>query len=186
MCDGWLLERFCCPGDINSVPELNVLRNAFLSGAASFRELSDEELDKWRRERHQVHVDSTSTTRCQDTSSAVDFTATVQPNTSVPASAVPIAPTATAQPSSLVLAPSTGGTSEPLSSSPRANIPFVLVTAAVTATAGAGQTHQAVFAVNGGGLVAKKPRKPHEDKGKKQGPYKRREKNANVDRSATK
>lgn len=109
----------------------------------------------------------------------------MQPNTSVPASAVPIAPTAAAQPSGLVPAPSTGGTSEPLSSSSRANISFVPVTAAVTATAGAGQTHQAVFAVNSGGLVAKKPRKPREDKGKKRGPYKRREKNANVDRSVT-
>lgn len=132
-----------------------------------------------------MHADGTPATMCQDTSSAVDSAAAVQPNTSVPASAIPIVPTATTQPGGLVPASSTDGISEPLSSSSRANIPSIPVTAAATATAGAGQTHQAVFAVNGGGLVAKKPRKPREDKGKKRGPYKRREKNANVDRSAT-
>ncbi|KIP01436.1 hypothetical protein PHLGIDRAFT_17194 [Phlebiopsis gigantea 11061_1 CR5-6] len=51
VCDGWPLERFCCPGDINSMPELNVLRNAFKTDAARFRKLSNAELIEWRKAR---------------------------------------------------------------------------------------------------------------------------------------
>ncbi|EKM49384.1 uncharacterized protein PHACADRAFT_201640 [Phanerochaete carnosa HHB-10118-sp] len=50
ICNNWPLEQFSCPGSINSMPELVVLRSAFESGATSFCKLSAEELEAWRKE----------------------------------------------------------------------------------------------------------------------------------------
>lgn len=47
--ENWPLEQFCCPGSINSMPELEVLKNAFESGAARFRKLGFAELEAWRK-----------------------------------------------------------------------------------------------------------------------------------------
>ncbi|KAH9850689.1 hypothetical protein C2E23DRAFT_734365, partial [Lenzites betulinus] len=46
--DNWPLKRFCAPGDICSRPELETLIQAFTTGSACFRSLSDEEWAVWK------------------------------------------------------------------------------------------------------------------------------------------
>ncbi|KAH9853145.1 hypothetical protein C2E23DRAFT_729112, partial [Lenzites betulinus] len=45
--ENWPLKRFCAPGEICSRPELDTLIQAFTTGAARFRSLSDEEWASW-------------------------------------------------------------------------------------------------------------------------------------------
>lgn len=47
--EGWPLKKLCAPGSINSQPELRILFNAFTSGAARFRLLSDADFDHWHK-----------------------------------------------------------------------------------------------------------------------------------------
>ena len=167
--EGWPLERFCCPGDINSVPELNVLRNAFVSGAAFFRRLSDDELEQWRTQQGQAHL--LAAAAAARTTPAEGPAAFSEPSVST-AAAVPTTP----------LDGTSDGTSYtrpplvPFEPSTQANTPALPLQAA--AITGALQTvtgneNQVVFSVNEGALVPRKPRKPRADKGKKRGPYKR-------------
>ena len=169
--EGWPLERFRCPGDINSVPELNVLRNAFVSGAAFFRRLSDDELEQWRRQQahsHQLVVAIVAeTTPTQGPPHVTHLTAAELSEPSVDAPG----PTAS-------LAASNDGTSRvgtspvPLASSTQPNTPASPPQVAfVTGTqqAASGNKNQVVFTVNEGTLIQ---HKPHANKGKKRGPYK--------------
>ena len=176
VCEGWPLERFCSPGDINSVPELTVLRNAFTSGAAFFRRLSDVELEEWR-ERQAAHAHQLAVGAATETTSTQDLTS----NAAQPGPAF----LETASPSTAVNdGPSHAGTSTPLVSSSQANAPppssssLAVVNTQHAAVVNAQHPavvnqNQVVFTVNGGALVPRKPRKQREDKGKKRGPYKR-------------
>lgn len=44
---GWPLGQFCCPSDVKSRVELEVLFNAWKSGTAHFYKLSQQEYDEW-------------------------------------------------------------------------------------------------------------------------------------------
>ena len=166
--EGWPLERFCSPGSINSVPELTVLRNAFTSGAASFRRLSDDELEEWRRAqaaraRQLTIAAATTTTPTSDLALNAAQSGHASPGTA----SHPIVA------NDGVLC---AGSPAPLASSSQANAPAPSsssLAVANTQHAVVGDQNQVVFSVNSGALVPRKPRKQREDKGKKRGPYKR-------------
>jgi hypothetical protein len=45
--DHWPLPTFCSPSDLKTVNEVQILYNAFDTGATNFRKLSSEELEKF-------------------------------------------------------------------------------------------------------------------------------------------
>lgn len=45
--DHWPLQKLCSPNDVGSLPELQVLYNAWNMGATSFRKLTQEEFQQW-------------------------------------------------------------------------------------------------------------------------------------------
>jgi len=56
--ENWPLPKFCNPSSIGSRTEINVVYQAFRSGAARFRKLSNEEWKQWEEERFQAKFDS--------------------------------------------------------------------------------------------------------------------------------
>ncbi|KAJ8453429.1 hypothetical protein ONZ51_g13602 [Trametes cubensis] len=50
--EGWPLKgKFCSPGDLSSRPQLEILLNAWKTGVARFRCLTDDEWEEWRLQR---------------------------------------------------------------------------------------------------------------------------------------
>lgn len=49
--DHWPLKKFCSPADLTSKNEVEVLMQAWMTGSAKFRRLSDEEWAQWHRDR---------------------------------------------------------------------------------------------------------------------------------------
>jgi hypothetical protein len=47
----WPLSKFCSPGDVGSLNELEILYNAFQSGATYFQHLTDDEFREWMASR---------------------------------------------------------------------------------------------------------------------------------------
>jgi hypothetical protein len=47
----WPLSKFCSPGDVGSLNELEILYNAFESGATYFQHLTDNEFREWTASR---------------------------------------------------------------------------------------------------------------------------------------
>jgi hypothetical protein len=45
---GWPLPKFCCPSHITGCSDLEILYNAWKSGAAHFVKLNDKEYEEWR------------------------------------------------------------------------------------------------------------------------------------------
>ncbi|KAH9885849.1 hypothetical protein C8Q73DRAFT_659173, partial [Cubamyces lactineus] len=87
--EGWPLKgKFCPPGELSSRPHLEILINAWKSGAARFRCLTDDEWDEWRVQRGQQQMQHISNADAE------------QPNsTSMPQSpSDPLAPSSTTSP----------------------------------------------------------------------------------------
>lgn len=162
MCDDWPLERFCCPGDINSMPELNVLRNAFETGAAKFRVLSDVELASWRQWQRE---------KARAAAPAPDAPAVPAP--AVPAPAPPLdAENVPPTPGALaVVSPTHTDPSAALGA--LAHAPAVALPPGNVIPAPAAPVQQAVFNLNGGVLTQTRTRKKRSDAGKKRGPTRR-------------
>lgn len=59
VCDNWPLPRFCNPGDLTSRNEVQVLYNAWQSGATHFRKLDLESFSRWEAARFQVALSQT-------------------------------------------------------------------------------------------------------------------------------
>lgn len=55
----WPLPTFCSPSDIKTRNEVSVLFNAWSSGTARFRRLSNEEWEAWEAESFQSALNST-------------------------------------------------------------------------------------------------------------------------------
>jgi hypothetical protein len=45
--EGWPLPKFCCPSDVGSFTEVQLLYESWKSGATRFRKLSDSEFKAW-------------------------------------------------------------------------------------------------------------------------------------------
>ena len=58
--EGWPLERFCSPSDIQSRTEISVLMKSLESGATRFRKLSTTEFEDWSEKRFNAKADSTT------------------------------------------------------------------------------------------------------------------------------
>ncbi len=59
VCENWPLDQFRCPGDIRSRTELEVLKQAWISGTTKFRRLSPEELEAWQAARFETNMQIT-------------------------------------------------------------------------------------------------------------------------------
>ena len=165
ICVGWPLERFCCPGDINSMPELQVLQNAFQSGAAHFRCLSDDELDQWRKERRLKLVEANQTATADH---AVSDPSAPPPVPEIRSSTMTEAPGPTPSDSLATDATATNAVTNVHANNASLSVLAGPSTAANIPTSNP-QPLQSVFTVDGPGLVQKKPRKTRSDKGKKRG-----------------
>jgi hypothetical protein len=67
--EGWPLERFCSPSDIQSRTEISVLMKSLESGATRFRKLSSTEFEQWSEKCFNSKVDSTTAQGPTNTSS---------------------------------------------------------------------------------------------------------------------
>ncbi|KAF8196113.1 hypothetical protein BJ912DRAFT_847117 [Pholiota molesta] len=147
----WPLDKFCPPSDIASRNELNVLLNAFQSGATRFRKLSPIEFTAWSAQH--ISASAASSLRAAD--------AVTNHPTSNPDAQTPFAP--------------------PLTTTLRSNDEnappahsMTTIPAKRTATTSPLQTitHNFGVTANDGTniSVVKKPRKERKDKGKPRGP----------------
>jgi hypothetical protein len=58
--EGWLLEKFCSPSDVQSRTEISVLMKSLESGATRFRKLSSTEFDEWTEKCFNAKAHSTT------------------------------------------------------------------------------------------------------------------------------
>ena len=137
----WPLKDFKCPGKINSLPDLQVLYHAWHNDVTTFYKMTPVELDEWRKQRY-LPVQPV-------------LPAFAPASAPIPAVPVPASPMT-----------STPGEAEAPVTQP--SLPFA--NSESSAPPPAAGTFSGVFAVNGQRLVAKKPRQPRSDKGKKRGP----------------
>jgi hypothetical protein len=77
--EGWPLEKFCSPSDIQSRTEISVLMKSLESGATRFRKLSSTEFEHWSEKRFNAKAASTTGP------DAIDNTSSQHPPPSIPA-----------------------------------------------------------------------------------------------------
>ncbi|GBE87428.1 hypothetical protein SCP_1101040 [Sparassis crispa] len=184
--ENWPLPKFCCPGDVGSHTELEVLFGSWESGRMRFRSMPDEEWMQWLERRSQ-QVTTEAGNDQEDTvqdANTVQEADTVQTSSELAVHATPVD-----SPSNVILPPPTGQNMVAASSvtlpandhSPETYANKRPQQADVTD--GASQCKRAktgapftdfvnvISAPDGSGLVVpKKTRKLHSDKGVKRGP----------------
>ena len=166
------------------MPELRVLQNAFQSGAAHFRCLSDDELDLRRKEQRLRLAQANQTTAGDDTAPSDLSTTPPVPEIQSPdnvASGLTHADamvTETTGPADATVPDIATPTAAMVNAHSRGADPSVLIpSTVVNVPTTSQQSLQTVFTVGGPGLVQKKPRKQRSDKGKKRGPNQRSREN---------
>ncbi|KAI0346615.1 hypothetical protein BDW22DRAFT_1318831, partial [Trametopsis cervina] len=147
----WPLAQFASPGAIGSRLELQTLYNAWSTGATHFRRLSPAELKTWQDERFKNSM-----------------AATTGPGASNDGSF-----SGTAIESHVHITPPSDEAHPDVTSVPPPPSAVTVASAHSNATSdqhGIAPPQTGVFSVSSATLVAKKPRKPRADKGKKRGP----------------
>jgi hypothetical protein len=181
--EGWPLERFCSPSDIQSRTEISVLMKSLESGATRFRKLSTTEFEDWSEKRFNAKADST-------TGPGLTIISSQPPSPSLP---VP-SPSVSQESISIVSQESVSNDGLGASTTPDPDIENIPTASASqhlsSMTVPAKRNHTdisdpptsqrpladafinaGVTSVNGATvMVAAKARKPRADKGKKRGP----------------
>ncbi|KAH9940712.1 hypothetical protein B0H21DRAFT_697389 [Amylocystis lapponica] len=154
--ENWPLPKFCCPSDIGSRPELEVLYHAWDSGTTRFKELSDEEWQQWRGAQFEEKMDEMMGDEDAGDSEPNASTANQEP--------APITPTSTAAATTNDAMPLVDSTNTPgakrAAPSEADNAPQRKRAKTTGVVSGLGGT---------GVAVTKKPRKTRSDKGVKRG-----------------
>lgn len=175
----WPLDKFVCPSYIKSMNEVDVLYNAWKSGAARFRRLSETEHDEWIANRinsQSIEEESEEEEEVPTTSQA--SSATITPSSqSEPAATTSSRPSDTAATSTVLPDQPSGGKKTKRKAPDDGNNSVNSRSKAKKARVGP-LTTDSVNAVSGAGGASitstAKPRKIREDKGKPRGPYKKR------------